>query len=462
MLPSAATPRTHESLGGYLWRVVRSSRIPMTEVVAQLYPAARRRRNVLGFAFVPPSVTAAFARQLDTTPAQVRAMTLQRFGAFRDGVDQASIRGNRDALTHQRAHWWQFRADRYCPDCLCEDGTWRVSWLSPWAFACTEHRRLLRDECSECGAVTRLITNAHDGATDERCSCGALWRAAVAEAVSDIDVVVQARLTTLVEDDWATLWGDPVPSAVALDVWRAGAALTAGAVGIRRWAARPWLTPPRPSDARAVFVVAGVIAEASDVGAAAYELRELIDEGDAFITNRVRDRIPATSALQPAIESWQTSRTRVATRLDHRYRQAGLDVFGLRESPLPTVAPLQALPDGWRADGPPHILLRRAAVSLAAARLGGAGSWAEAGARVGITARYAPRVSRYVLAGMGASAAVDLGRAATNLAAHVGRSAEIAAPPIDSFAALLSFVLSTEAQHPRGSAAPKPEVIERA
>jgi len=444
MLPSAATPRPHESLGGFLWRVVRSSRIPMSEVVAELYPVARRRRNVLGFAFVPSSVAETFARQLDATTAQVGSMTLHRFAAFRGSSDTADVWGNGDALVHQRAHWWQFRADKYCPQCLWEDATWRVEWLSPWSFACVRHQLLLRDECPSCGAAVRLITNSDDGATDEKCSCGAAWGQTSTERVSDVDVAVQARLDVIVDSDQVTLWGDQVSSANALDVWRAGAALVAGTVGIRRWSARPWLTPPPPRDARAALVVAGVLAEARDVRSAAEELRELVEEGDAFVTHRLRDRIPYTSALEPVIKHWQASRDRVATRLDHRHQQASLDLLGLRDRPLPTLAPTHALPDRWRSDGPPHSLLRRAALSLAAARLGGAGTWAQAGARVGITARYAPRITRYVLAGMGPGAAAEISTAAANLPAHLGRAPAIAEPAIDSFTDLRSFATSAE------------------
>ncbi|MFJ2866589.1 TniQ family protein [Kitasatospora sp. NPDC087314] len=43
------------------------------------------------------------------------------------------------------------RTPRYCPPCLADrGGRFRLSWWSPWTFACTQHRLLLADRCPTC------------------------------------------------------------------------------------------------------------------------------------------------------------------------------------------------------------------------------------------------------------------------------------------------------------------------
>ncbi|MEV8358415.1 TniQ family protein [Microbacterium sp. NPDC076895] len=47
-------------------------------------------------------------------------------------------------------------AGRYCPECLADSGgRWRMSWQFPFTFACVRHRRILADECPECGRPPR-------------------------------------------------------------------------------------------------------------------------------------------------------------------------------------------------------------------------------------------------------------------------------------------------------------------
>jgi hypothetical protein len=45
---------------------------------------------------------------------------------------------------------------RYCPGCLCEQGTWLLRWQLAWSVACACHRTVLLHRCPECGEVPRI------------------------------------------------------------------------------------------------------------------------------------------------------------------------------------------------------------------------------------------------------------------------------------------------------------------
>lgn len=52
---------------------------------------------------------------------------------------------------------------RFCPDCLEESGgRWQLWWRERWAFACTQHHRLLADRCPHCGCCPRRRRLRHD------------------------------------------------------------------------------------------------------------------------------------------------------------------------------------------------------------------------------------------------------------------------------------------------------------
>lgn len=444
MLPTGP-PRADEALAGYLWRVSRAVRLDLPELVRQVHPGARRRRSVLSFAFLSLREAASLTPHLPVDVDAVTNMTLARYAAFSGLPGMVEVHSRPNVLEQQRIHWWQFNGDRFCPWCLSATSTWLVSWLHPWSFVCVDHEVVLRQSCGSCNRPARLLVNADNNTTDERCACGALWKHATAVAASAADVDLQRDLDAVVHAPSTSVWSMTIPSIDALDIWRAASAVLAGTDAVPRWAPRPWLSPPTPEVTRAAFASASRIVTAPTVDDAANEFRAVFRSDDAAITNRLRDRLPASSPLNPVVARWQLSRARVATRLTHTHQQGAFDLIRLQGQALPTLAPVAVLSDDWRRPGAPHILLRRCAVSLAAARLGGAGTWADAAAYVGVTATYAPRITRYVISRMGSEAASQLTAAAIELTRGRHRPALVADPPIDSFAALASFATSTKA-----------------
>jgi hypothetical protein len=50
----------------------------------------------------------------------------------------------------------QAHRSRFCPNCLADSsGRWPLKWRLQWTFACTAHRCLLVDACTQCGATQR-------------------------------------------------------------------------------------------------------------------------------------------------------------------------------------------------------------------------------------------------------------------------------------------------------------------
>ncbi|MFC5665953.1 TniQ family protein [Kitasatospora misakiensis] len=73
------------------------------------------------------------------------------------------LRSGRLESTVAPANWFpgavRTRTPRYCPPCLAErGGRFRLTWWSPWTFACTKHRVLLADHCPTCLTRPRLHT----------------------------------------------------------------------------------------------------------------------------------------------------------------------------------------------------------------------------------------------------------------------------------------------------------------
>lgn len=444
MLPTTATPRQGEALAGYLWRVSRSTRIPMREVVAQVVPDVAARTTALGLRAVAPAAVPAMIKEVPVSPTQVREMTLTRFPAFRALPHLAEAPTKGRALSAQRAHWWHFDTDHYCPMCLARDGTWKVDWLHPWSFTCVEHEVVLRHTCTSCGRSVRLVTDAGRGATDEACQCGMPWARGSALAADVEDVALQVHLARVVGAECGALWGSSSSAGTLLEAWRATAALLAGELDVPRWALRPWLTPPPPPTARRVLKHAAAVVTAVDEHAAADALRVTFDDDDTTLSHRVQDRLPVATALTPIVAGWQRTRRRVATRLSHT-TTAVVSGSELALGGLPTLAPLEVLDETWRRPGTPNMLLRRAVVSLAAARLLGAATWARAGECVGITPAFASRASRHVARAMGPGSAEELTAAALRLVAsrHTGNQA-VSGPPVDSFPSLRAFAAVVE------------------
>ncbi|MFF1530934.1 TniQ family protein [Cellulomonas sp. NPDC058312] len=444
MLAVVVSPDDGESLAGLLARTARYMGMSTPDLVRHLRllsPSGRPHNLHLP---VDPTVRQWVLKVLEMDDTQLDQLSLARFSPF--GRVPPGTPVNAAALRLQRQYWWRFGGDGFCPACLEQRQRWWLKWQHPWAFACTIHGVLLEQECGSCGAPSSLIGDAET--TDLRCSCGAAWAAAPTVMATPEAVKAQAVLDRVVESRRIRVFGRRRSSLDALGAWRATAALFAGTEAVPRWALRPWLTPPDPAIAGAAMAAALPVVRSPSPERGADALRAAFE--DEVLTNLIRDRLPVSSAIDPVLAAWQTSRSRVATRLDRvKEQNADLPAAGARS--LPTLAPLNILPPEWRFAGAPHVLLRRCAVSLAAARLSGAATWPEAGVLVGVSARYAPRVTRYVVERSTGEAPRILSQAASDLLRRAERrdfSSAVASPVIDSFAGLVAFASCADAAAP--------------
>ncbi len=77
-------------------------------------------------------------------------MTLTRFDGTAVRIDSQSRSLRREVA------WTRRTGSRFCPHCLRSNGgRWKLEWRLGWAFACTDHRCLLSDECPRCHRIPR-------------------------------------------------------------------------------------------------------------------------------------------------------------------------------------------------------------------------------------------------------------------------------------------------------------------
>jgi len=132
------------------------------------------------------------------------------------------------------------------------------------------------------------------------------------------------------------------------------------------------------------------------------------------------DRIPRSSPLAPVARGWLRQNGQVHAQLartqKHAFALAELDV-----SRIPTLADPRFLPPRWVRVQRPEVTMRRAALSLAVARLAGAGTWADAGDSIQIDQHYAAKLVGHTLRSVGGPAAAELTEAAFAYARMLSR-----------------------------------------
>lgn len=125
--------------------------------------------NAFGLSEVPQSaITPLGTRLLPEIAANISYSTgiseRRLRGATMESLDEKllTLNGRGDGQlsgTVSRNGPWSWQAGtRYCPDCLHDQpGVFQIRWRSPWAFACTTHRRILLDACPWCqGEVVEM------------------------------------------------------------------------------------------------------------------------------------------------------------------------------------------------------------------------------------------------------------------------------------------------------------------
>lgn len=161
-LPRSLAAHPEESLAGYLLNLSARLHTSPAEAAVRVGLAASPNHRLVRVAQslavrIPPDIARTFADATRLTDTEVLGLTVARW-------DHTLLPDLPDPrwLTGERRAWLPTGSTtKACPECLGRtDGpqdeqgsvyaTWMLWWRTPWAFACTAHRRLLVDRCPAC------------------------------------------------------------------------------------------------------------------------------------------------------------------------------------------------------------------------------------------------------------------------------------------------------------------------
>lgn len=151
-LPRSNPAVPGESLPGYLLRLAHRIDMPPSDLIRRVGIKSTGRVSLLDVNYaagLPTPATDAMSAATGLTIAEVEALTLKKFG---DRLHVGTL-GKRVARSDVGNQWVTPWRTRYCPECLADDGIWRLSWTTPWALACTRHATLLLDSCPTCDTL---------------------------------------------------------------------------------------------------------------------------------------------------------------------------------------------------------------------------------------------------------------------------------------------------------------------
>ena len=150
-LPRSNRPVAHESLAGYLLNLSQRLNVTPGQLMLRTGLKTGARANLLDLSYsvtIPPDIQARFGTATGLEQEQVLALTLDGIGPVLD----MSRPGKRLARSNYGNKWINPGRTAACPGCLGEDPhpTWRTTWMTPWALACTRHHTELIDRCPNC------------------------------------------------------------------------------------------------------------------------------------------------------------------------------------------------------------------------------------------------------------------------------------------------------------------------
>lgn len=157
-LPIRLDPLPGEALDSWLEAVSARTETPFGQTLHHLGFPSRTQQSRGAGDLRPPDWTILLrdeevhrlAHASGLAPEAITAMTLARYFPHAIHLDLERRHVDRKLL------WGRGSGSRYCPDCLREhQGRWQLFWRLGWAFACTQHSRLLADCCPECGRFPR-------------------------------------------------------------------------------------------------------------------------------------------------------------------------------------------------------------------------------------------------------------------------------------------------------------------
>jgi hypothetical protein len=142
-LPLRVAPASGEAVDSWLAALARRHNVAFCDLLESL-GLCTAPSNISWWLWLPPQARHRIAQVTGVDTDNVRAMTLHRY------LDAAQLEANYGPP--KNALWIRSSGSRFCPDCLRDNpGCSRLSWRLNWHFACIEHRRLLTQNCPQCG-----------------------------------------------------------------------------------------------------------------------------------------------------------------------------------------------------------------------------------------------------------------------------------------------------------------------
>ena len=415
-LPFVREPVAGESFPSWLDRTSAALGAPAGVVAEAIGLPVRRHHtdsvpSMLGIVMAASTESAAsIATGLD--PTTLRDMHLTRYhgGALNlselDPVDERSLAGI------ARREWVSLHGSRACPRCLADSGgAWQIHWKLSLAAVCVAHGVVLVDQCPRCAVPLRRTRQGRPSALSRlqapdptachagRHRCGADITAAASATASTRLIAAQRRLHNAAHGGEAVWAGRPIPAAEYFARIRAlGAAA--------RFAADAALLPPgTPTTVAQAFSAHVDLDRGRGGGNVGYRTRPATAAASAALLAVLAESILAGSAQEfdQAVEPLARAVRRARTERGHNPLRGLPLPAALRAQPAPFVGRVAAAagPQGDRGNGPPPQwiptvvdddayrrvteflpgtldLTGRRFTALAAARVAGARSWAEA------------------------------------------------------------------------------------
>ncbi|MFN8133115.1 MAG: TniQ family protein [Solirubrobacteraceae bacterium] len=165
-LPVSVRPMPGESFHSLMVRLAARNDAPLLTVLAATGFADQAHFRTLTRAYgvtADPQRLECLAHAMRLPSTQIRATLLIAFNGVCLRAPEL-LDPRPDVLRKIAMREWMYSAGSHvCPECLDEDGYWRLAWKLPWSFACLRHRRLLVSFCEGCARRTQ--SGRQDGST---------------------------------------------------------------------------------------------------------------------------------------------------------------------------------------------------------------------------------------------------------------------------------------------------------
>jgi hypothetical protein len=153
-LPIVVAPIIGESFASYVTRLAADIGTDLLAVMHATGLVDTERKNAIprGYGvYLHAHRLQSFAHAVGEPSDRISAMLLGRFDGI--AVDLSDLTPDNPDTGRRvaRREWVFFIGSHVCPECIAENGAWRLAWKLPWSFACVKHRRLLVDRCPRCG-----------------------------------------------------------------------------------------------------------------------------------------------------------------------------------------------------------------------------------------------------------------------------------------------------------------------